>query len=94
MVYDLKTCELPLQKNPNFVSSLGENKINPELTHRYQQEQNTFETQPLRCEGSGYFDQLKTTNEIYYLHYDPQTATYRKYIPELCATISTSPLNL
>ena len=94
MVYDLKTCELPLQKNPNFVSSLGENKINPELTHRYQQEQNTFETQPLRCEGSGYFDQLKNTNEIYYLHYDPQTATYRKYIPELCATISTSPLNL
>lgn len=50
MTYQLETCELPLLKNPDFISYMGENKVNPLLTYQYQRENVQIETDPLLCE--------------------------------------------
>lgn len=88
--YQIESCEFPLKANPNFVSMLSANKRDQSLTSTFVEHQTQSVKKPLPCEQAGYYEKL-TGEQSYQMTFDEQTHTYRVYIPELCALVSTAP---
>lgn len=88
--YQIESCEFPLKANPNFVSMLSANKRDQSLTSTFLEQQTQSAKKSLPCEQAGYYQKL-TGEQSYQMTFDEQTHTYRVYIPELCALVSTAP---
>lgn len=88
--YTIESCEFPLAENQTFVSYLGENQRDKKLSVETQEKQTPRAENPLPCEKPNYYQNLKGEKR-HFLYFDKKTNTYRGYIPELCAIISTAP---